>query len=200
LIWGVDVIERFLYNNRVREEQNNRKSQRTSSQLRLFLILGLLTTLLDVVLLRAWPIVVDSGAARVPNSFSPDTQLGKRTLASREAYEYINQNFVQDSVIQINPTDRVDRTVGLYANRQVGISVHTAFGISEQELKTRIFAVAKIFEEPDWQIIDQSCKENFINALVINDLDHLWKNLATLEKQRAPFYKNQYYAVFACGE
>jgi hypothetical protein len=200
LIWAVDIIESFYYSTPNMLPPPVTISRRASSALKICLILGLFTTLLDVILLRTWPLIVDSGIAKVPNSFSADLQLGKRTFASRQTYEYINHNLPQDMIIQINPTDRVDRTVGLYAIRQVGVSVHAAFGISPEELENRISTVSNIFEQTDWQVIDQACKNNFIDALIINDLDNLWKNLATLEKQRAPLYKNQYYAVFACGE
>jgi hypothetical protein len=200
LIWGVDIIERFFSTNPAGSEKIVPKAQRMTFLLNVFLIIGLLTTLVNITLLRTWPLMVDSGVAKAPNSFSPDAHLGQRTLASRQMYDFINQNLVQDAVIQINPTDQVDRTIGLYANRQVAVSVHTAFGIPQDELRERISSVANIFEQTDWQPIDQSCKTNFINALIINDLDPLWKNMEKLESQRTPFYKNQYFAVFLCGE
>jgi len=199
LIWGVDIIERAFNHNPHGKRPLSPYLKGTSSQLKVFLIIGLLTTLMDIVFLRAWPFLVDSDVARIPNSFSMDKQLGKRTFAARQAYEYMNENLPADTVIQINPTDKVDRTIGLYANRQVAISVHTAFGISEQELERKISIVSSIFKEENWRSIDEACNNNFITTLVVNDLDELWNNLADLEKQRAPLYKNQYYAVFRCG-
>jgi hypothetical protein len=200
LIWSVDLINHFYFTAHPRQERRPSISQRTAVQLKFFLIIGWLTTLMDITLLRTWPFMVDNGFARVPNSFSPDSKLGQRTLASRQMYDFINRSLLPEAVIQINPTDRVDRTVGLYANRQVAVSVHTAFGISQEELKDRISSVSKIFEQTEWRVLDQSCKSNFIEVLIVNDLDALWNNLEILEKERAPIYKNQYFSVFHCGE
>jgi hypothetical protein len=151
-------------------------------------------------MLRITPFLVDSGSVALPNSFSPDTNFGKRTFAARDFYEYLNDNFPVNTVIQVNPTDRVDRTIGLYSNQQSAISVHTAFGIPEQELKDQISSVSAIFALTNWFSIDESCKKHFVDIMIINDLDPLWKKLDALETQRAPVYKNQYYAAFQCGE
>jgi hypothetical protein len=163
-------------------------------------MVGLLTTITDIVMLRITPFLVDSGSVALPNSFSPDANFGRRTFAARDFYEYLNDNFPVNTVIQVNPTDRVDRTIGLYSNQQSAISVHTAFGIPEQELKDRISSVSAMFALTNWFSIDESCKKHFVDIMIINDLDPLWKKLDALETQRAPVYKNQYYAAFQCGE
>jgi len=200
LIWGTDIIAKFLGGKSSVDNKASPLLQRTSSQLRIFLIIGILTTLTDVTLLRVWPMVVDSGFARTPNSLSTDHQLGKRTFAARQMYEYINRNLPQDVIIQTYPSLQVDRTLGLYSNRQLVVSVHTAFGISMQELQQEITSVSAIFKTTNWNSINKSCDENLINILIISDLDKIWESLPELEKSHAPLYKNSYYSVFSCGE
>ncbi len=199
LVWGVDVINRLVPDSWDSLQSKPIRTQKMVRQLEIFIAIGILTTIVDVMLLRIWPMMVDSGAAIFPNSLSPDTQLGKRTLAARQAYEYVNENTPENAIIEINPANLLDIPVGLYADRQIAISGQTAFGVSLHELETRASMVTKIFSETSWETIDQSCKENTINFLVANDLDPLWKNLAILVQQRKPLYQNQYYAIFPCG-
>ena len=199
LIWGVDILSKFFLNN----QQNNSQSteiDKTKRYLTIFLVLGLITTITDVVLLRTWPILVDANIAGFPNSLSPDTKLGERTFAARQAYDYINSNLPEQIHVQHNPSELLNRPVGLYLNRPMTIAGQTAYGVPLKELETRIADTAKIFEtDSSWNEIDLSCKQFFIDALVVTNQDPLWEYLPQLEQQRSPLYQNKYYAVFTCG-
>jgi len=199
LIWSVDVIKDLCFKG-LREVNRNSEPVRISRLLRILTIIGLMTTIADVVLLRIWPMLVDAGIAGFPSSLSPDTQLGKRTFAARLTYELIDGDTPVNTVIQYNPGQRINRPAGLYNNRQMAISDITAYGVSRQELGYRSASISSIFGEADWNSIDESCKSYYINVLVINDLDPIWGNLSAIEKQRKPIYQNQYYAVFTCGD
>lgn len=60
--------------------------------------------------------------------------------------------------------------------------------------------VAKIFEtDMDWSVIDQTCKDNFIDIIVVSDEDPLWHRLTFLNSERTPLYQNPHHAVFSCG-
>ena len=79
--------------------------------------------------------LVDAGIAGFPSGLSPDTQLGKRTFAARQAYNYINLHAPESALIQDNPTDLLNLPIGLYANRSIAIADHTAYGIPMQDFK-----------------------------------------------------------------
>lgn len=201
LIWATDVILYIVPDLKTKELLTaplpEQKMWRT---LRLLLVLGLITTIVDITLLRTWPMLVDAGVAGFPNGFSTDRQLGARTLAAREAYDFINSNTQTNIHIQQNPQDLLNRPVGLYANRPIAISGQTAYGISPEELQSRADQIIKIFEsETTWNEIDSSCKSNFIDIIVVNDEDALWKYLPNLEKERNSLFQNRFYAVFSCG-
>ena len=198
LIWGVDILSKFFFNNKnANQSIENNKIRR---QLTIFLILGLSTTVIDVALLRTWPILVDANVAGFPNSLSPDTKLGERTFAARQAYDYINSKLPQQIHVQHNPVELANRPVGLYLNRPMTIAGQTAYGIPSKDFESRVEDTAKIFEtESSWSEIDQSCKQFFIDMLVVTDQDPLWKHLPQLQQQRSPLYQNQYYTVFTCG-
>ena len=161
LIWAVDVIMRIYPDLKAHRGSTmtfiNRKNW---GPLRILLILGLITTILDVSLLRIWPRLVDTGLAGFPNGFSTDENLGKRTFAAREAYEFINKATPVDIHIQQNPTDLLNRPIGLYADRPIAISGQTAYGVSQKDFSIRSSSVEQIFgAETSWQEIDASCVE-----------------------------------------
>ncbi len=199
LIWSVDVVNALIPNGWRNIASISNQTQKLIRQLAILLAIGLLTTIANIVLLRTWPLMVDAGIANFPNGLSPDTQLGKRTLAARQAYDYVNEKTPEATIIESNPIGILDIPIGLYANRQIAASAHTAFGVSAEEFESRISRIATIFNGTNWDTMDQTCKENSINLLIANDLDPLWKNLPVLEQQRQPLYQNQYYAIFPCG-
>ena len=201
LIWSVDVILRIFPGLTPKMGQSTTiTNQKNWKLLRILLILGLVTTIVDITLLRIWPMLVDFGTAGFPNGFSTDKNLGQRTFAAREAYEFINNRLPANIHIQQNPTDFINRPIGLYADRPIAISGHTAYGVSLKEMLSRVDEVAKIFEDRmDWNEIDQMCKDNFIDIIAVSNEDPLWQHLPALIMERAPLYQNTYYAVFSCG-
>ena len=67
LIWAVDVITRIYPDLKVqRGSAMTYINWKNWGSLRILLILGLITTILDVALLRIWPMFVDAGYCRVP--------------------------------------------------------------------------------------------------------------------------------------
>ncbi len=200
LIWSVDVILRIFPDLKVQKAAISFTNRKNWRALRILLILGLITSIVDVLLLRIWPMFVDTGLAGFPNGFSTDTQLGKRTFAAREAYEFINRSTSEDVHIQQNPNDLLNRPIGLYADRPIATSGHTAFGISQPEFLSRSALVAKIFvAETNWDEIDHSCQANFIDIIAVSDEDPLWRYLPALKEERNPLYENPFYAVYSCG-
>ncbi len=200
LIWSVDVILRIFPDLKVQKAAISFTNRKNWRALRILLILGLITSIVDVLLLRIWPMFVDTGLAGFPNGFSTDTQLGKRTFAARQAYEFINRSTSEDVHIQQNPNDLLNRPIGLYADRPIATSGHTAFGISQPEFLSRSALVAKIFvAETNWDEIDHSCQANFIDIIAVSDEDPLWRYLPALKEERNPLYENPFYAVYSCG-
>ncbi len=199
LIWCVDILSKY-FSDGWRSRPPSAEIKRLRKQLTILLVLGLTTTIVDVVLLRTWPILVDTNIAGFPNGFSPDTKLGERTFAARQAYDYINASLPEQIHVQYNPSDFLNRPAGLYLNRPMTIAAQTAYGVPQQEFESRVSATAKIYQPAsNWNEIDQSCKESFIDVLVVTDQDPLWKSMTGLDLQRYPLYKNPFYAVFACG-
>lgn len=209
LVWAIDLNRwmSFLPDVRGFIRQNLAPRQNGIKKwMALTLVIGVATSVLDVALLRFWPALVDVNVAGFPNTLSPDPQLGARTFDSRLAYEFINDELPEDVVIQQNPIsdiDRIDRPSGLYANRQFAISYNAPFNVPLPILKERSQRISGIFlleHQNSWDAIDTLCKQYFIDVLIVNEHDPLWKGIPLLAQQRTVLYQNRYYAVLACGE
>lgn len=165
------------------------------------MIIGMMTTLFSMSLLRFWPMLLDAGMTGVPARLSPDTRLGRRTYAARQAYAYIRDNLPEDAIVQYDPLKAIDRPSGLYGTRQMAIADHSSYGAPPQGFQTLKAEIAPIFQNAsnNWPRIDQICGEHALDVIVLNDLDPVWKDLPALSDVRHPLYQNAYYAVFACG-
>ena len=206
IVWMVDLIYKKMKNkvfvfpsifNTVTQ------SSRLNGVLRLMLVIGVLTSALEAVNLRAWSILVDRNMVGFPNDLSPDTNLGERTYSARLAYDFIHDHIPEEMIIQNNPLTVLDRPGGLYGDHQMAIADRTNYGISVGELRRMTEGIGTIFNSPnnsDWKSLDQTCNEFSIDLIIVNDTDPLWSNIETLSIIRPPMYKNTYYAVFACGE
>jgi len=85
------------------------RSLRLSRALLVFcLVCGVLTTAVDLFLLRTWPLFSDR-IEGIQAELSPDLRLGERTFAARQAYDFINSHMPDDAVMQYNPMVLLDR-------------------------------------------------------------------------------------------
>jgi hypothetical protein len=163
--------------------------KRTQANLIFLALFGVLSTLLNVGLLRFEPILAGS-------------EFGARNLSARKAYTTILQTLPSDIVVQYNPSSYVNRPAGLYGMRQSAISDRTAYGISTEIFLERVATVGGIFTLdaiPNWQPVDDLCEQYFIDVLVIENTDPLWKSIDVLKADRQPHYLDDTFAVFSCG-
>jgi hypothetical protein len=205
LIWAVDVGQEFLAENSFKtylKSKSNSKRMKQGRLLSQLLVIGMLTSLVSLLLLRTWPILIDLGIAGVPVALSPDMQLGKRTFAARQAYEFIRDSQPADIVVQYNPTVPIDRPSGLYGTRQMVVSDHSSYGVALTTFKVLQHDVGEIFQnvDNDWAAIDRNCEKHYIDEIILSDLDPVWRNLPILVQQRKPLYRNNYYALLPCGD
>lgn len=184
LVWGADVLASF------KPGHEYVISQRTQVNLIFLATFGVLSTLLGIGLLRAEPYLAGS-------------EFGERNYSARQAYTTIIQTLPESVVVQYNPVSYVNRPAGLYGMRQSAISDRTAYGMSQEMYLEKVSDVSKIFNVSnisDWRPIDDLCRQHFIDILVLEDDDPLWSALEILETERSPYYQNEHFAVFACGE
>lgn len=206
LVWTIDLFEiPSVTNSKYRKMPSYLEmfNIRTQKFLRILIIGGLITSVVDLTLIRIWPILIDLNVAGFPNQLSPDTQLGKRTYASRLAYEFIRDNLSAAAVIQQNPLGGIDRPSGLYGTRQFAISLNAPYNVPLNILNDNKYQISRIFMSEtriSWGMIDSICENYYIDVIIVDDVDPLWNQLAELSLLRSPIYSNNYYSIFLCGK
>lgn len=102
-------------------------------QFYVLVVIGALGTCYDLFLVRFFPLL--SEAAVVPKIawVGPDQNIGRRTYANREAFEWLQANTGERATLAIepDPEELQDTFLGLYANRRTlawDSSCGTAFG------------------------------------------------------------------------
>ncbi len=203
LIWGTDIIRYFWSRYSPTHISLFRKpilSKSVRTVLSTLLVIGFLTSLQDVLLLRMWPILPDTHLINLPQISSSDMYLGKRVYEARTAYAAINGATPMDTIVQFNPEYIMDRPAGLYRTRGTVISTHTLYGVSPEAYEPLMNEVGEIFntKDADWQDLDGACKHYHIDILIFKYSDPIWEQLPALKAERQPLYDGKYYSVFVC--
>ena len=193
LIWGVDVLENLvLPSNPVSSITGEAKKNR--NLLLVFLSIGILTSVVDAVLLRtAWPVM--TGA-----------EVTQKYYSARLAYDYLRDNIPAGVITQNNPLNYVDRPSGQYGTHQMVVADRadrTSYGVSLDIFNKLTDEIGVIFTSEnvnDWQFTDRICRKHSIELLIIEDTDPIWDSIPALKMQRPPLYENTHYALFACGD
>jgi hypothetical protein len=187
LIWGVDILEGMVFS----VPAKNIEAMKTRKLLLTLVSIGILTTIMDAVILRsAWPVLMGKDD-------------GRRSYSAHLAYDYLRNNISADVITQNNPLDVMDRPSGLYGIHQMVVSDRTAYGVSMdafRELKAEIGILFTNRHVTDWQLTDRICREHLIDVLIIKDTDPIWDSLSILKSQRPALYENEHYAIFSCGD
>jgi hypothetical protein len=205
IVWAADVVGKNSHYKIVVNPQfmdATRGVKMLSAIINVALAVGFLTTVLEVASLRMWTMMIDMSIVGNPNELSSDTYLGERTYFGRLAYDYLRDQIPADAITQSNPLTFLDHSSGVYGTHQMVVASRTSYGISPAVFDKLVNDVSVIFTDPrvfNWRSIDNLCVQYKIDVLIISDIDPIWNSLSLLEKQRMPFYRNAYYAVFSCG-
>jgi len=190
LIWGVDVLENLVFTSRPILPKTA-EAKKNKYLLWGFLTIGLLTSVMDAVLLRtAWP-------------FMTGADVTQKYYSARLAYDFLRDHIPSDIVTQNNPLNYADRPSGLYGTHQMVIADRTSYGVPLDAFDKLVDEVGRLFINKnitDWQVTDYMCQEYSIKVLIIEDTDPIWNSIPALKMQRPPIYENPHYVLFACGD
>jgi hypothetical protein len=203
VVWAVDVICRLPSHGAwISPDIFNRisGSKILPMALGMALLIGYLTTALEVIALRGWPILADMKIVS-STGLSPDSHLGERTFSARLAYNYLRDHINADAIVQNNPVVFLDRASGLYGNHQMAISDRTIYGVPLDVYYSMADDVGMIFtrQDLDWDFVDAKCSQYFINYIIVNDTDPLWVGLHSSQNNRSAMYMNNHYQIYRCG-
>jgi hypothetical protein len=165
------------------------------------LILGILGTAYELFMLRMFPVLSDRGAIAGPSWVDPDRQFGKRTYALRSAYEVLDAQLPSSAVLQSNPSKEDPILHMLYSGHDSAAGngeCGTTFGGDPGLCALRLQTIAGLFELPDGNNLDATCREFGIDAVIVEDSDDVWQEPSSWIWSRHPVVANDYVRAFRC--
>ena len=158
----------------------------------------------DLAILRFYPVLSDSGQVPKIGWLANDRQLGLRTYANREAYEWLRAHTSATAIIQQNPEPIYQDTFfGLYGQRQTlveDVTCGTAFGGSLTECQPMVLALSKLYLANGSETLESVCRVFPVDVLVAKDTDGAWQNSGSWVSKGHPLFANNFVRLFACGE
>jgi hypothetical protein len=172
----------------------------------LSIILGVLGTLTQLGVLRAYAPIIDAGISRRTEWWmGPMPGLGQHALRMRKSIEGLKAVAPPSAVLQYNPIGDDVFFFHLYGDRQAAAgddSCGTPFGGDWEKCRQALphmdaaFSARQTARPGD---IDQFCDLYNINILVATDSDPVWKNEAGWAWTRPPLFATDVLRAIACG-
>jgi hypothetical protein len=163
---------------------------------------GLAGVAYDLTILRFYPALADSGKVPKITWLGSDHQVGLRTLANREAYEWIRERTPETAIIQQNPEPVYQDTFfGAYGDRQtiaVGYICGSSFGGDPRECQSTMSFLTPLFEGGGAQVLASACHSLAMDFVIAKDTDKAWHDPSSWVWIGAPVFNNSFTRVFAC--
>jgi hypothetical protein len=168
----------------------------------LLIVLGVAGVFYDLAILRFYPVLADSGVVPKIGWLGADRNVGLRTLANREAYEWIRARTPETAIIQQNPAPVYQDTFfGAYGDRQtiaVGYVCGSSFGGDSQECASTMAVLKPLFVGAGPQALSDACRKLPMDFVIAKDTDEAWRERSSWVWSGVPVYSNEFTRVFAC--
>lgn len=192
LLWMTDVVQ-----------QKRWISPGRRALLGALLLIGVVSSVHEIVVLRTYPIVSD--LLQIPRSawLSRDHNLGRRTYALREGYEKLQAALPESAIVQHNPNAVPgDLPWGLYGDRQAvadtpGCGV--VFGGDPDSCADIQAQLKPIFNgESRWEDVVRACRNLAITAILVKDTDPAWADRQGWVWRQEPIVANPFMRAIPC--
>jgi len=142
------------------------------------LVLGVASTMWDLLTMRTYPMLVDAGWAQEA-FWLPGRHIGARTYAMREIYEDLQRRIPRDAVVQANPNVWNQVYLGAYAQRQTAsfdVTCGTVMG-GDPGLCARMQPelIRAFNESGGLKYIRGICRSDGVSALIFEKSDPAWR-------------------------
>lgn len=166
------------------------------------LLLGLAGTGYQVFMLRMFPVLQDRGVIAGPSWVSPNLQFGRRAYALRTAYADLDSQLPSSAVLQGKPDSEDVILHTLYSGHDAAagfVRCGIDFGGDASTCDLRRRKLGRLFASPDGSGLDAICQEYGIDALIVEDMDPVWKEASSWVWRERPAVANDYVRAFPCG-
>jgi hypothetical protein len=199
LLWSVDIF--------AGRERGRFLSVRQRELLVVFIALGVAGTVYDLSMVRFYPVLADRGVVPPLDWMAPDRDLGKRTYASRDAYQWAHGATPATAAIQFNPKVVFQDTVAMmYSERQTvaaDLACLTTFGGDPKLCPPIVSRVREIYPasgQPSPPSIQEVCEALPIDLVVAKDTDPVWADRRSWVWSEKPAFANRYVRLFRCPQ
>jgi len=204
LLWGAMIIHDWWFHGSGASGQAP-PGWWTRGVLTALLILGMVSTAHQLFMLRMFPVLVERGAIARPNWprwVVSHPQFGRRAYALRSVYDALDAQLPSSAVLQSSPPKEDPILHMLYSRHDAAAGdgeCGTDFGGNPGVCALRLQRLAGVFQQPDGSDVDATCREYGIDALVVEDLDLVWREPSSWVWRRQPAVANNYVRAFRCG-
>jgi hypothetical protein len=171
------------------------------------LALGALGTVHELVILRAYPLLVDAGQIERNEVFFPAApQMGERTYLLRSGLEQLQSQVPDSAVVQYNPFPPTYPVLLLYSGRQRAAAMRdcgASFGGDPAGCRPILNLVAPLYFRnfyPGPVDVDATCRALGVQVLIATDADQAWSVPESWVWQRPTLVANSSLRAFGCGE
>ena len=169
--------------------------------LRITLLVGVAGTIYQGIMLRGFPILIDRGSIAKHDWISPDRQLGRRTMAVRQAYVELESMLPHDAVVQFNPMNEIGGYMyGNYADWQTAAFDPTCgaqFGGNRLDCARILSDLSRPFEDTG---ATRLVGRREITALIFQEGDPIWSNRDAWIWKIQPLFANRYIRIMRTTE
>ena len=167
-------------------------------------VLGGAGTFYDQALVRFYAPLYPAGFLARADWLSPGEKLGERTLANREAYQWLRLNSKSSSRVQQNPNPAIQDTFYmLYSNRSAlagNTDCAATFGGEEKDCSPILDILKPVFARAALaDSLDSACAALPVDYFVAKDTDAAWRSAQSWVWKRTPIFANDFVRVFRCG-
>ncbi len=127
-----------------------------------------------------------------------DRKLGARTYAARMAYEWASSRTAPGAVVQANPDNILQDTLGMsYSARPTAagdLACNAAFGGDPADVRSVIARLRSVFPTAAAQApptLDSVCRNLPVNMVVAKDTDPVWRNRGAWVWTQPAAYSNR---------
>ncbi len=168
----------------------------------LCIVLGAAGVVYDLAITRFYPLLSDAGVVPALDWMGPDRQIGKRTFAERQAYEWARRATSDSASIQFNPTVVFQDTPAfLYSGRRILASdlvCNSGFGGDPGICKSIVTRLQAVYAAKETNVEQEACAALPIDLLVAKDTDAVWRDRNSWVWTERPAFSNSYMRVFRC--
>jgi hypothetical protein len=174
----------------------------TRSLVRACLILGVAGVMYDLAILRFYPVLSDAKLVPKIDWLAGDEQLGLRTYANREAYEWLRQRTSPRAIIEQNPNVHIQETFwGMYGHRQAlaeDQGCGTNFGGDADDCGTIYKRMDELFTHGAPESFEAACEAVPVDVFVAKDTDPVWRDRSSWVWNRPAAFQNNFVRLIPC--